>query len=307
MRQYCPRPKGVGVIYDDVVDLRSYFSEIGLWPNQLALNPRGWMTNFSNEDLDVATALLRTFVYMNQDMIEKLSTSAYIRLSALKADSDTAEQIEPEWARFSSRVLISHPVSIPANSADSGHMFVRVLRDHAAIDEGRILNPDELAVELHRRVESVPVVFADDFSGTGTQFLRTLNADRPDGSGGATSIAAEVERLEGEDYYYVPAVISHAARIRVNAESRFRVSAGNVLPESASALHPRTYLVPAAMRSRLSDFIAKYSDLAGIPVPDRYGYKDSALAIAFAHGVPNNSLPIFSWKDNGWIPLIARP
>jgi hypothetical protein len=243
------------------------------------------MTNFSNEDLDVATALLRTFVYMNQDMIEKLSTSAYIRLSALKADSDTAEQIEPEWARFSSRVLISHPVSIPANSADSGHMFVRVLRDHAAIDEGRILNPDELAVELHRRVESVPVVFADDFSGTGTQ----------------------VERLGGEDYYYVPAVISHAARIRVNAESRFRVSAGNVLPESASALHPRTYLVPAAMRSRLSDFIAKYSDLAGIPVPDRYGYKDSALAIAFAHGVPNNSLPIFSWKDNGWIPLIARP
>jgi hypothetical protein len=37
-----------------------------------------------------------------------------------------------------------------------------------------------------------------------------------------------------------------------------------------------------------------------------YGFLDQALTYAFAHGTPNNTLPVFWFQNEQWTPLVNR-
>ena len=303
------KPKKEGVLRQkDVLSDRDFFANIGVWPGSLIMDPKGWLENFSQDDNPLALELLNSFTYFNSSQVQKLISTGFMRIGSLDLDESNVRDLESRWEKFCQDVVVSYPVSIPANPSDSGHMFVRVLREQFDINDEQICEPTELLRKLIKARHPFPVVFVDDFSGTGTQFIRTVNEmKRVVRWRRKTSVSAELARLGAKDAYCVSAVITEPGRIAIHSKTGFRVSGGNVLPSTASVLDKETHLVPPAMRPKLKDFIERYSRVAGIRAEEAFGFRRSGLAIAFDHGTPNNTLPIFSWQENGWKPLIVRP
>lgn len=292
----------------EIIRDRSFLSSINFWPNSLLVDPAGWLTNFDDSDRSIARELLDSFTYFNSLQVQKLISTGFMRLSSRGLDESNVSTLEERWAKFLDTVVISYPVSMPvANPSDSGHMFVRVLRDQFHIPDTRILEPKRLHAILVDAKQPFPIVFVDDFSGTGNQFIRTIQADFSSASGRTSTIDDEVGRLGSEQAFCVSAVITASGHSKINTSTNFIVSGGNVLPPSASILDAETHLVSKANRPHVQGFVKRYSRVAGIPRAQAFGYRRSGLAIAFEHGTPNNSVPLFYWKENGWKPLIRRP
>ncbi len=282
-----------------VLSVRDYFAHISLWPHPIALNPRAWLSNFDDVDKGIARHLLDGFVYMNSRLVDRCFHAAFRRLGTRQLAETSAESAEERWTELRDHALFSFP---SINPTDSGHMFVRIMRDDFGVDEGRIYELDDLVAELTGLTTPPPVVLVDDFIGTGDQFLRTV---RKPWAGG-TSLLDEMSRLGVTSAHYVVAVASGMAKDRIESSSPFGVSAGNVLPSSSSLRAPNTHLVAPSIRAAAVDLVERYSRVAGIPEHMVWGYRGSGLAVSFEHKTPNNTLPLFTWKENGWIPLTTR-
>src|SRR5262249_49893615 len=88
--------------------------------------------------------------------------------------------------------------------------------------------------------------------------------------------------------------------VRKRRRSRL-VRPTRLLPSESSANHPASLLRPDGLRAKSARFVEESSDRARIPAGKRWGYANLGLALAFQHGVPDATLPILWWEDNGWI------
>jgi len=79
-----------------------------------------------------------------------------------------------------------------------------------------------------------------------------------------------------------------------------------VLPKEYSAIDPNSILWPSHLVSGAARFLERVSVSAGIPADQWRGRHDLALAIAFSDSVPDATLPLFYWEQDGWQPLIRR-
>ena len=81
------------------------------------------------------------------------------------------------------------------------------------------------------------------------------------------------------------------------------------IDERYSLVSPDSILWPDSLKADAMEFMRKASERAAI-IPDcKFGWKgfhDLALAIAFGHGVPDATLPLFYWDRPDWHPLIRR-
>ncbi|MEQ1735969.1 MAG: hypothetical protein ABL886_06160, partial [Rhodoglobus sp.] len=211
---------------DQVLLVRNYFSNIGLWDHSIVLNPAGWLRNFDEVDQHLAIALLDGFVYLNNEMTMKLFRAGIQRLGTREYDEGTIEAGETIWFNLLERALFSFPST---NPTDSGHMFVRRVRDDFEVHESRILDLRGLVASLSAVSEPRPLILVDDFIGTGDQFLRRIKERWPTPTGDS-SLLGEIERLGITELFYVVAVATGIAKDRIESSSSFLVSAGNVLP-----------------------------------------------------------------------------
>ena len=291
----------------NVVAARNFLSASGVWPPPVRVDVDGWLNNFDTSDREVAHRLLELFVFYNNDLLRKLVTTAFMRIGSLDLDEENASSHEDRWNDFLSSVVLSYPASVPPNPSDSGHLFVRVIRDHFGISESQLLGPLDLVKRLSVAKKPFPLVFVDDFSGTGNQFVRSLNQPlRVSWWRRKTSIAKQLHRLRPERAFAVFGISSISARREMLRNAHLRVSAGNQLDESASILTPRHNPDEEVERLELMDLVERYSVKAGISAADIFGYKSSGLTVGFEHGIPNNTLPIFTKESATWKPLISK-
>ena len=193
---------------------------------------------------------------------------------------------------------------------DSGFAFARKARQVLGIREEQILSPDRAAAELYSGPIR-PVVFVDDFVGSGNQFLETW--ERGVKISNTISISfRQLSLLRGTEFYYCPLVCTEFGYKRLRSScSRLMLNPAHVLSASYSALHKESLIWPDHLRSTAADFLRTASGRAGIPdngggVGDWRGFNSLGLTIAFAHSVPDATLPIFYWKENGWSALVRQ-
>jgi hypothetical protein len=62
-----------------------HFVDIQMWPLTARLNPRLWLSNFSDGELPFALNLLNSFIYFNQPMMDQLLLAAFQDLSKVEA------------------------------------------------------------------------------------------------------------------------------------------------------------------------------------------------------------------------------
>ena len=88
------------------------------------------------------------------------------------------------------------------------------------------------------------------------------------------------------------------------------IRAAHEIDERYSLASPDSILWPDSLKPDAMEFMCKASERAGPSFRScKFGWKgfhDLALAIAFGHGVPDATLPLFYWESPDWHPLIRR-
>jgi hypothetical protein len=291
---------------DSALSATAYLSDIRVWTAELKTAGRRWLRNFDDKDQDDAAALLDAFVFFSDEFVDRLFIAAFDALAVeVTRNSVTYDDKKAQWQAFKDQVLITHPTGEMPNVTDSGYAFDRRARQMLSIDQAHILDP-ALVVSRLRSGPPVPVVFVDDFVGSGDQFKKTWQREFDTATGKASFASIAASGGVGP-FFYCPLVCTQHGRAVIQTDCKeLEVRPTHLLPEESSANHADSLLWPDALRAQAAKFIEDNSVKAGIAANKCWGYAGLGLALAFEHGVPDSTLPIIWWEENGWVPLVRR-
>lgn len=291
---------------DFVLSKCEYFVNVQLWPIETRLNPKGWLENFTNDEMDHAVHLLNAFAYFSSHLVTELLRAAFQGLSKFYVSASASyAQNEAAWSHFRKSLLITYVTGETPNATDSGLLFARLARQHLAIEEERIVSPEIALAELLTNGPR-PIVFVDDFVGSGQQFVKTWHREVVLPNGQRTSFD-RVSRIRGTSFFYCPLICAHLGQRTIeHACKAVRLVPAHFLSEQYSALSQASLVWPERLQPTSEAFLEKASKRAGVPDEEWRGYCDLGLAVAFEHCVPDATLPLFYFEQNGWRPLIKR-
>jgi len=293
-----------------LIDRYAYFVKVQLHPVG-RLDPDGWLQNFTPEEEEHALHLLWAFVYLPTRMVRELFVAAFRDISRdVVTAAGPLDLARREWSAFVDSAIFVGVTGEDPNPTDSRYIFLRLARDALGVGEDRVQEPDD-ALSLLLASPGRPVVFVDDFVGSGSQFVTMWR--RPYGLASVSEsvsfdqVAAFLPRAR---FYYCPLVCTEMGRQTiVDHCPRVSLLPAHLIGDEYSALTPRSRVWPEALRPSAMGFLAQVSERAGIPdlnggVGDWRGFRRLGLTIGFEHGVPDATLPLFTWTQNGWRPLV---
>jgi len=280
-----------------------FFVNAQLWPIGRRLNPTSWLENFTAAELDHAVALLNAFLFLPTGMTRQLFAAAFHGLSREVIPQDTQDPLSA-WNTFLGNVLVTRVTGEAPSDTDSGYLFARWSRQELRLAEHQIVS-NSAALELLEERPGHTVVFVDDFVGSGEQMIHTWH--RQHLVRGMERAFADYSGDPTNRFYYTPVLCTEYGARRVNAScSGLQLRPTHSLPQRYSALHRRSILWPRNLLATAAEFVRTASKRAGVPEADYAGFHGLGLAIAFAHSVPDATLPIFYWSCNDWRPLLER-
>lgn len=283
-----------------------FFVDVQVWPFG-KLHPNEWLANFQPNELEHAVHLLNAFTYFSGRLVEQLFCAAFQELSRIvRKNGDSFLAVQASWRSFVDSLIITRVTGENPSDADSGFHFVRMARDLLHISESRILSPADALIALLREPPK-PVVFVDDFVGSGNQFITTWHR-KMDVLGSEINFDVLATSKRGATFFYIPLVCTAKGLKNIEESCRnVSVVPAHFLIDRYSAVSPDSLLWPEHLRIDAGDFLYQASKRAGIPESEWKGFNDLALALGFEHSVPDATLPIFYWRENGWRPLIDKP
>jgi len=288
-----------------------YFAEARVWPLQQKLSASRWLDNFEPADRNLAAHLLNGFLYFSEEMVDQMFGAAVQSLSSSVLELDLSFfQTQSAWRAFLDGAIVTYVTGERPNPTDSGLLFSRKARQVIGIDQSSITSPEDAVLRLMTDVERT-VIFVDDFVGSGNQFVDTWQ--RPTRALGRADISfAKLSTVSRHRFFYCPLLCTDLGLQRIQRECPVvKVVPAHHVPRNYSALAPDSVIWPAHLLPEGVHFIQRYSTAAGIPdspgtVDDWRGFAGLGLTMAFAHSVPDATLPLFYWEKNGWAPLIRR-
>lgn len=295
-----------------VMEKCKYYSKVQLWPLKNELNPEGWLDNFKTTDKELALHLLNGFIYYSDILTDQMFAYSFHTISRLiKSRSDNLNLAQQKWSDFLSTCLFTYVSGETPNPTDSGYLFVRKARQIFEVDESRIMDHKQVLDTLSSQGPH-PVVFVDDFVGSGNQFISTWQRLHRLSPNNQTSFAQMARNQPKSTFYYCPIICTQLgfSYIRSNCPN-VTICCAHVLDNSYSAIKKDSTIWPASMRDKGIRFLERISKRAGIPdnngnVNDWRGFNKLALTISFKHTIPDATLPIFYWEKNDWQPLKRR-
>jgi hypothetical protein len=296
---------------DDALEQRvlakcEFFTDVQLWPLRLKLDPERWLRNFLPEERLYATQLLNAFLYFSEDITSQLFEAAVRSLSLLPAFPHRLFlQAQSQWRAFLDTALFTQITGERPNPTDSGYTFLRMARQQLNIGQNQMMTPAETA-DLLLTSGPRPVVFVDDFVGSGRQCVETWKREMelPNGNKISFEVLSTVYSMS---FYYCPLISTSQGYQRLHSECPgLHIACAHVLDSRYSTFSPDSIIWPDSLRPGAEEFIFTASQRAGIPSYKWRGFADLGLALAFAHCVPDATLPLFYWDENGWQPLIRR-
>lgn len=296
---------------DFVLKRCRYFASVNLWPAEAGgLYAERWLDQFEPHEQLHALYLLNGFIFLSTAVTRRMFLETIRGLSRhFVRPSMSADKLRADWRAFLERVVFLPIRGERPRDEDSGMLFTRIARDQFELDPDRNLPTADAAIERVLADKMTPVVFVDDFVGTGNQFLSTFKRRHELPSGIVTSFEELAANGRGR-YWCCPVVACSqgVARLARRAPSVV-VSAGNELPDVYSVFSPNSVIWPDDLRASAPDVIEGASRRAGIPdhhgSPDDWrGFGGLGLTLGFDHGKPPDAtLPLFGWRSETWKPL----
>lgn len=281
------------------------FREFTIWPVIEEFNTQKWLNNFLPDEKQVAERLLNNFYYFNERMTDALLRAAIQNYFCQvgKNNHENGAWIE-NCIRETAFVLCEGENPHPT---DSGNLFARKIRDKIFIPESNIMNPKDA---LERRKEFGGFILIDDFSGSGNQFESTWTRQYEISE--RLISFQDISKCVHQRFAYCCCFSTWKAeqKIRTVAPTVILSPAHKILNHhSAVCSNSRIWQDMDFQSAR--HIIHKASQRAGYRTEDCgqedwRGFHALGLTLAFNHGIPDASLPLFFSNRNGWKPLINR-
>jgi len=295
-------------IYIDTKDRSKFFQTIQAWPLDEDLNYDGWLKNFAaGDDRNLACNILDFFNYYSVGMVNHM-----LKASVAKAGYFFKNHFT-DWQHsdFNDRCVYSYIPGESPNPTDSGNLFARKLRDEVGIPQGRIVEYSRLYEALNILAAPTPIVFVDDFVGTGQQVRKAWKVNPFDK--GLT--LEQICNAGGHCAVYAPLIVNSIGYDVIKNECiGLNLSTIHVLGSEYCLFDPKCicWKNDIDLYNKGVELILRKSKENGIPstnggvVTDEKGYLKQGLAISFEHGAPDAIIPLFYWNSDNWTPLIRK-
>ena len=289
-----------------VIDACDRLVDLAAWPRG-KVEYKAWLDNFDARDRALAVQMLSRFTYLSHQFVDHHFVSAFQSISNKLATSGTGFCAKKDaWHDFCENAIIVPVMGEQPSPADSGWGFARKARQLLGIDERRLKHPHE-AAQIVAGGSTAPVVFVDDFVGSGEQFLRTF--DRKYVQAGGVSFADLANRFPA---YYCNVLMTAYGRARILMRAPTVILAsGNTIPRDhnfsviGSAMWPDGHALLGARLARRIGVRLGYTKSDG-GLRDWRGFHKLGLGIAMEDSVPDANLPLFFEDIDGWQPLVRR-
>lgn len=295
--------------YSRIMERTASFRDTAVWPRQQDFNVERWLSNFENDDLDIAGRLLLAFCYFNKHATDALLRQAVQNYMSTLWDS-SRYPTPPSKLPLTEIAFVICEGETP-HVTDSGNLFARKLRDDLAVPEWAIMDP-RTAISNYLQVKHF--IFVDDFAGSGNQFIDTIK--RPHSIAGTAVSFESLLRMPLYQIAYCPCVAtSHAFISRIPAQlNHIHLHPAHLIDPNCSVVNPASRIwqdLPEPEAQRQIQKIKMISARAGYTAEnggqdDWRGFHALGLTIAFEHGIPDASLPLFYSVRHGWKPLMRR-
>ena len=271
----------------------------------------GWLSNFGPKDRQYALHMLSEFIFMGDRIVDTLFESALQNISNLLFQrNESPKRAVQQWKSFIDTCLVVPVDGQRPNPSDSGNLFARKTRQLLEIREARVVSLKG-AVKALVGNSNRPIVFVDDFVGSGKQFIRTLKSTVTFRGGKRTSVAEILNGGHARNIYYCTSAMTEAGRSRINQTfPAVMLSTGNSIGPEYSWTSAQSQMWPAKHRVEGIEMVRTYSKKLGYVEDnggprDWEGFEKLALGVAFSHCTPNANLPLF-FHEQGWKPLVRR-
>lgn len=274
-----------------------------MWPGEPRMRPRLWLRNFDDKDQGTAAALLDRFTFYNAALTDALLVASFNALGDGRQKSPFPRLREDLIAALDSAVFTPVLGENP-DPTDSGNFLCRRTR--------QLIFPTAETVAFDRALDHAyqgkPVVFIDDFVGSGDQFLSTWERVR---NGRSFALAERASK-------FVPIYVALMSTKFGLGEIEKRapmvaVSVTHILEERSTlaGVGAANVTLGVAIEALLAKYVPRLRPretyIANNGLYRKYGYKQRKLLLAFDHSVPDATLPIFwSSGESTWEPLIER-
>ena len=238
---------------------------------------RSWIAQFDFAHIDLAARILDSVQFYPAADIGAQLRHSLINLPAWPLNPESAD---PRWRL----------VPFSSSPGESGDSMLHLLRRSASLS-GKAHSPlfiyrSELLRERLRPTDNV--VFVDDFAGTGEQAVDAWN-------GTFSELLPEPPNT-----YLLLAAATERAIAKIQTSTPLRVATGVRLGPSEDLFSADCTHFTIAEK----DAIISYNKRADRKRPRGYG--DCGTVVVFAHGAPNNSIPILHSSSHRWQGLFRR-
>ena len=221
-------------------------------------------------------------------MSKQLFAAAFQNISTLREgrlrSSDRISTLLSSWREFCNSAIITYVTGEEEHPADSGHLFVRMARQHLGISESQIMTPEGTLEQLLRNGPR-PVIFVDDFIGTGLQFVTTWNRNYSFETI-VTSFKNIAAVQRDAEFYYCSLASTESGMQNIKTRCpQVVLSVANTLTSRYSAFDTDSILWSDALRPTAETFLRGASARAGLPdthgahQDDWRGFNNLGLAI----------------------------
>lgn len=300
-------PDNGELFIDQVVERCRGLINSGIWAQITEDRVDRWLENFvTPTERYFGACILDALIYRSgsqtvalmQQLFQREIPEHLKRVSQFKAAPvDWLEELSrPEYLPAPS-VLLVPVIKITDPPTKSGPLLARLYRRHLRLNQVWMIWPWE--IESRRRKGYNNFLFVDDFLATGDQFKEFANQFALD------------KVLEGAFALYAPLVACE------KGIERLKETTPNISVVTAEKVQEKYNIFSAESNwfkdGKNTPAVAKefYRELLHrlkLPLaPETLdGYGNLALAYAFEHAVPDNSLPLLWLRTSNWEPLFER-
>ena len=274
----------------------------GVWEGVDVGRVNDWLRQFEEANCELlAACLLDNLAYRSKPQVLALFNAALTSPAILPQEAACDRLlIEALRERRDPGIRLVPVISQDQPPTKSGPYMLRLLARELSIREKWML----WASQLDQTPESVHTVIAvDDFCGSGKQFVERFLGD---------PCVADFRRHRPRCRFVYLAAAAHSDGI-----AAIKQLAPGVEVVPGEVLTPEHHFFDGStLEQYQSDgirelLLEQYDNIIGRlsigTQVGKFGFQSMGLTYAFAHGTPNNTLPVF-WHDNtdGWTPLLDR-
>lgn len=293
-----------GQTYIDAIKERCFnLIDLKIWDGIEKNQLRQWLNNFKDEEEKYfAACVLDCLIYRSEQQTESLFFQLFyreipnlIRKKNLPISSNIIERLRSQTEPNIRLVSVMLDKDPPIKSAS---VVARCLKRAYQLNQKFIMKPVEIKSAYEAGIREF--IFIDDFLGTGDQFNSILFEVRQE--------FKYEDMLKDSIVIYAPLVAHYRGVKEVRDYCPYIHIVQAELLDDTNSLYAQSFDDGVNTADIARQFYLSMLDKKGFTLSDdtKFGYGNLELTYAFGHGIPDNSLGILHFTNNGWNPLINR-